>query len=272
MNFISKIKTFVWSKHFIKHLGLIALTYILVVFITIFYLDFSTSHGEKIKVPILVGKNVKSIKHLVEESGLAYEILDSIYAPKLPSGTIVSQDPRPTDSTFVFVKSSRIIKLRVSKKTRLVEMPSLIHKSERFAISVLKNRGLKYSITYKPTSEANGAVLEQFYKKSMIKEGTKISIGSTIHLIVGKNQMGEPVEVPNLVGLTISEVNARLQSMRLSIFSTYLNCLNSSDSSLAKVFSQSPEYIEGQTIPSGSTISIQLDKNYTGSSNSDESN
>ncbi|MES2589813.1 MAG: PASTA domain-containing protein [Bacteroidota bacterium] len=265
MEFFKKLKSFVWSKHFLKHLGLVALTYIVLVGGTIFYLDFSTNHGEKIKVPILVGRNVKNIQPIIDELGLQYEVLDSLYYPNKPVGTIVSQDPRPTDSTDVYVKSGRIIRVRVSKKTRLVEMPSLIDKSERFALSVLKNRGLKYKITYKATSESDGAVLQQKLDGKEIKGGAKVSIGSVIYLVVGRNEGSSPVQIPNLIGLTISEVKSRLSGMSsLTLFENYINCTNASDSSSAKVFSQSPEYIEGMMSPSSSTISIQLDKNYSG--------
>lgn len=270
MRFFSKLKSFVWSKHFLKHFGFVILAYIIIIGGTIFYLDFSTNHGQKIKVPILYGKNVSSIKPMLDELDLQYEILDSIYEPNKPEGTILSQDPRPTDSTNVFVKEGRIIRIRVSKKTRLVEMPSLIDKSERFALSVLKNRNIKYRITYKNTSEADGAVLEQKFKGQTIKEGSKIPIGSTIDLVIGKNQAGSPIQVPNLIGLTIYEVKARLSGMSsVTLFEVYKNCTNASDSSQAKVFSQSPEYIEGMMSPSSTTISIQLDKNYSDGSNQD---
>ncbi|MBI2257447.1 MAG: PASTA domain-containing protein [Flavobacteriia bacterium] len=265
IGFLKRLKLFVQSKHFWKHFSFITLVYLFIVFITIFYLDFKTNHGEKIKVPSLVGKNVKKINSIMESVGLNYEILDSVYYPKLKEGTIISQDPRPTDSTHVYVKSTRVIKVRVSKKYELVEVPSLIHRSERFAISVLKNRGLKYQISYKPSSEANGAVLEQTYKGSKIKENKKILKGSLIHLVVGKNEAGMPIQIPNLIGLTINEVQIRLNGMgRLTYFPSFINCISTADSTVAKVISQSPEYIEGQTIPSNSTITIQLDKNYTG--------
>jgi eukaryotic-like serine/threonine-protein kinase len=268
MSFFGKIKSFVWSKHFLKHFALVILAYIVIVGGTIFYLGVSTNHGQKIKVPMLHGKNVSQIKGILDELGLQYEVLDSIYNPNKPEGTILTQDPRPTDSTDVFVKEGRIIRLRVSKKTRLVEMPSLLDKSERFAISVLKNRNIKYRISYKSTSEADGAVLEQKYKGQAIKEGTRIPIGSTIDLVVGKNQASEPIQIPNLYGLTINEVKARLSGMSsITLFEVYRNCTNALDSSQAKVISQSPEYIEGMMSPSSSTISIQLDKNFTGGNN-----
>lgn len=265
MEFLKKLRAFIWSKHFLKHAGLILLANFVIIFIVIYILDFTTNHGEKIKVPNLHGQNVKNIQSTLDELGLTYEILDSVYYPNKPEGTIVSQDPRPTDSTDVFVKSGRIIKIRVSKKNNMVEMPSLLDKSERFAQSVLKNRGLKYQIQYKPTSEADGAVLEQKYKGRDIEEGARVPVGATILLIVGRNEAGAPVQIPNLLGLTISEVKVRLASMSsVNLFETYLNCANGADSSAARVSSQSPEFIEGVLSPSNTTVTIQLDKNYTG--------
>lgn len=267
MEFLRKLKSFIWSKHFLKHFALILVAYIVIVGGTIFLLDWSTNHGQKIEVPNLYGKNVKNIQAQLDELGLTYEILDSLYYPNKPEGTIVSQDPGPTDSTAIFVKEGRILKLRVSKKTNLVEMPNLLDRSERFALSVLKNRGLKYKITYKPTSEANGAVLDHKYNGHSIKEGTRVPVGATIHLIVGRNEVGAPVQIPNLGGLTISEVKVRLSGMSsLNLFETYLNCTNAADSSSARVSSQSPEYIEGVLSPSNTTVTIILDKNFTGDS------
>jgi beta-lactam-binding protein with PASTA domain len=262
MEFLTKLKHFIWSKHFLKHLGLVILAYIIIVGGTVLILDSVTNHGQKIEVPSLVGKNVRNVPAVIEELGLQYEILDSIYAPNKPEGTILSQDPRPTDSTDVFVKEGRIIRLRVSKRSRLVEMPSLIDKSQRFAESVLKNRGLKYSIVFETTREADGAVLNQKYKGAPIKEGTRIPIGSTIQLVVGKNQAGEPVQIPDFACLTINEVKARLAELSsITLFESYSGCENAEDSLNAKVVSQTPEFIDGVLSPAGSTITILLQKN-----------
>lgn len=261
MEFLTKLKNFIWSKHFLKHLGLVILAYIVIVGGTVLILDSSTNHGQKIAVPSLFGKNVKHIQAIVEQNGLKYEILDSIYAPDKPEGTILSQDPRPTDSTDVYVKEGRIIRVRVSKRSRLVEMPSLIDKSQRFAESVLKNRGLKYTISYETTREADGAVLNQKYKGSVIKEGSRIPIGSTIQLIVGRNLGGEPVQIPDLSCMTINEVKSALSSLSsLTLFESYSGCATSEDSLSARVVSQTPEYIQGVLSPAGATVTILLQK------------
>lgn len=264
MELFQKIKAFVLTKHFAKHAGLVILTYIVIIGGAIFYLDAYTNHGEKIEVPNLVGKNVNTINDIIEENDLQFEILDSIYDPKKPEGTILEQDPLPTKLSQVFVKEGRIIRVRVSKKSRLVEMPSLIDKSVRFAQSVLKNRGLECEIEYVPSVESNGAVMEQRYKGKKIKEGERIPIGATIVLVVGQSEGGEPVQVPNLYGLTISEAKARLSGIPSLVFNLNCpDCMNAADSSNARIESQSPEFIEGVLSPAGTTVTVNASKNFT---------
>lgn len=126
MDLLNKIKAYVWTKVFLKKMGLVVLFYLLVITITVFYLDAYTNHGEMIKVPNFVGKSVGYASAQLEELGLEYEVLDSIYDPSKPQGTILDQDPDPTAFSNVHVKEGRIIRLRVSKKTRLIDMPSLV--------------------------------------------------------------------------------------------------------------------------------------------------
>jgi eukaryotic-like serine/threonine-protein kinase len=262
MEFLKKLRNFIWSKHFLKHTGLIFLAYVVIVGGTILILDSYTNHGQQIKVPNLIGLKSDIARQRVEELDLKIEVLDSVYNPDIPAGTIVSQDPAPTSKSSVFVKEGRIIRIQVSKKTRLVEMPSLLDKSQRFAESVLKNRGLKYRIEFKQTSESNGAVLKQLFKGSEIKEGKRIPIGSTITIIVGKNEGGTPVQVPDLVGSTISEARGRLSGTSLSLFiGSCEGCMNAQDSTSAIVQAQSPEYMDGVMSPSGTTVTIQAIKN-----------
>ncbi len=263
MEFFNKVKSFVFTKYFFKQLGLVLLVYFLIVAFTVFYLDTYTNHGDKVFVPNFIGQNIDKIKTDLEDLGLEYEILDSIYDPSKPKGTILDQDPDPTKLSQVYVKEGRTIRFRVSKRTRLVEMPSLVDKSIRFAETILKNRGLKYNISYEQTKEADGAVLEQLYKGRSVREGTRIPIGSTIHLVVGQNEGGEPVEIPNLYGLTIFEAKERLISLgNFEFLPVCDECLTYEDSLAARIQSQSPEYIEGILIPSGITITVYATKNF----------
>lgn len=263
MDFIKKLVQFIRTKRFLKLILLIGLVYFVVVTTTVFYLDSYTNHGEKIIVPDLKGKNVSSIAPIIDGLSLKYEVLDSIYDPKLAEGTIIDQDPGPTSLTKVNVKEGRVIRLRVSKRSRMVEVPSLIDKSQRFAETILKNRGFKFTISYQNTTEANGAVLDQKFRGSHIKEGTRVPIGSTIALVVGRNEGGIPVEIPDLYGLTISQARERLASYPgMTFFPVCNECKTAEDSLAARINSQTPEYIEGVMIPSGSTITVNAVLNF----------
>ena len=101
----NKLKKFVISKFFVKQIGLLILFYLVAVFFTLNYLDVSTNHGEKIKVPNLKDLHVDQAKSKLDELNLGYQILDSIYRPELPVGTVLEQLVDPTDSSGVYVKT-----------------------------------------------------------------------------------------------------------------------------------------------------------------------
>lgn len=257
MSTFTKVKEFVWSKRFLKHFAILVGVYCVIVFGTIFYLNVYTNHGEKIEVPNLVGKNVNAIAGTLEELDLQYEILDSIYDPKKVEGTILSQDPGPTFETGVPVKGGRVIRLRVSKRTQLIEVPQCVDKSQRFAENILKNRGFKFKVEFKSTSESDGAVMEQYYNGKKVLEKTKIPIGSTIKLIVGRNIGGEPIQIPDVVGLTIFEAKSRLVAMgNFNVVPVCDGCTTYADSSAAIVETQSPEFFEGAFVPKGATFTV----------------
>ena len=262
-NWFKNLILFVKTKRFVKHLGLIILTYFLVIGIVIFYLDSYTNHGQKIEVPNLVGKNISSIQSILEELDLEYEVVEVKYDPKKIKGTILDQDPKSTELSDVYVKEGRVIRLKISKASDLVEMPDLISKSERFALQVLKNRGLKYEIEYKKSSESDGAVLNQKFKGRAIKSGDKLPIGSVIILVVGRNEGGEPVQIPNLYGLTLEEARSLLgENSGISFFSVCPDCINESDSLKARIESQVPEFVEEMLSPYGTTVTVYATPNF----------
>lgn len=261
MGLSKKLKNFIFSKKFLINFGILVVTYILVFFLVSLYLSKFTDHGEKIGVPNLVNKNVSQINSIIGQLGLTYEVSETVYEPSKPEGTVLSQDPMPTEWSKVSVKEGRIIRVKVSKKTQLVEMPNCVDKSQRFAESILKSSGIKFKISYTPSVESAGAVIQQLYKGNQIDEKEKIPIGSTVTLIVGKGALGETVLMPNLIGLTICDVKSRLSTdLNVRIVMICDGCVTSADSCSAKVFSQSPEYNEGATLSSGSTITIHANK------------
>ncbi len=261
MELLKKIGNYFWSKNFAIHFVLIILIYVIGIFALKSCLSYSTSHGEKIEVPNLIGKNQNNLKKVLEKSGLDYEVLDSIYDPSKVEGTVLAQDPEASALSDVYVKSTHVVKVRVSKRTQLVEMPALVDKSQRFAASVLKSRGFRYRLEYKPSLEAHGAILQQLYKNKPVRAGKRLPIGSTIKLIVGRGEAGIPQDLPNLYGLSIEEAQARVAKMsNMSFQPICKGCVTREDSLAARVETQSPEFTEGGRVASGTTISVYATK------------
>lgn len=263
MELLKKLGNYVWSKNFLINAVVIVLIYVVGFLIFRSCLTSSTNHGEKIEVPNLVGKNQNNLENILEGTALKYEVLDSIYDPAKVEGTIIDQSPLPSKSSDVYVKKGRVIKVRVSKRSQLVEMPSLVDKSQRFAETILRNRKFKYRLEYKSSKEAHGAVIQQLYKNKPIQGGVKLPIGSSIKLIVGRDEGGIPQTMPNLYGLTIQEAKDRVAGMINMEF--IVSCppdvvYTKEDSLQARVVSQSPEYVEDARVISGSSIQVYATK------------
>ena len=264
MKLLKKIGNFFWSRSFLINFGALLVVYVGVFISLKSCLNSTTNHGEKIEVPNLIGKNSNNVKQLLAGTGLSFEVLDSIYAPSKTVGTILEQDPKSTLVSDLYVKSGRTIKLRVSKRVMLVEMPALIDKSQRFAEGILRNRKFRYDIEFKPSREADGAVIDQIYKGKTIEKGSMIPIGSRITLLLGRNEIGVPVGLPNLYGLTIAQAKERVESMlNMEFFvGSCIGCETSADSSIARVYTQSPEYEPRSFVASGGSITIVATKDF----------
>lgn len=263
MKLLSKIKNFVWSKTFAWNIGAIVLVYVILFFTVKSCMNAQTNHGQKIEVPELIGKNQNNLENLLANTGLKYEVLDSIYDPKKVEGTVLEQNPMPTKLSKVHVKEGRVIKVRVSKRSQLVEMPDLVSKSQRFAEGILRNRGFRHKLEFKPSKESPGAVLDQMYRGKPIQGGKKIPIGSMITLVVGQEIGGEPTLMPNLYGLTIEEARMRLKAVGdFEFIPVCQDCQTASDSLVARVTSQNPAYSDGALIMTGSTVTVIASKGF----------
>ncbi|MDX1651286.1 MAG: PASTA domain-containing protein [Brumimicrobium sp.] len=263
-SFLAKLKHFIFGRKFLLNIILIIVLWIGIIWGSIAYFNSYTNHGESIVVPNLISNNVADISELLAGKDLKYEILDSIYNPDLVEGTIVYQNPMATDSTGLEVKSGRSIKVRVSKRSRLVDVPMVVSKSQRFAEAVLMTKGLRTKTSFIPSNEDQGSVIEQKYKGKRVTKDQKVPINSVIELVVGQKTSGEMELVPNLYGLTIKEAESRLNDIQsLRLFVVCNDCQNAQDSINARVIRQTPVAGDSSRIPKGSTITAFASTNFS---------
>lgn len=257
MVFFKKLLYFISSRALWINVVLIVLFWVGIIWGGLSYFESYTEKGARVMVPTFVNNNIKDVPSLIGERDLKYEIIDSVYNPNLVEGTVIFQDPAPTDSSTVLVKPGRVMKFRVSKQTRLVEVPLVVSKSRRFAETSLVSKGLRTRTTFVPSNEDQGSVIDQRINGKSVKSGTKVSINTVVELIVGERTGSELTLVPNLLGLTINEAKERLKaSQSLRLFAVYNACENKADSLSAQIENQTPVAGDSSMVPAGSTITV----------------
>lgn len=193
------LKNFLTSKVFFKQLGIAALVVVVVVFIMMQWLSYTTNHGEEIPVPNLGKMSVEKAGETLEELNLEYIILDTVdFRSEYPPYSIVEQDPLPK----VGVKEGRKIYIKVNAGSySAVKVPDLVQKTYRQAVPTLKAAGLEEGKkTYRPYL-AKDIVLEMWQNGKKLKAGDKVQKASKIDLVLGDGKTGyqeeeqdEPVE------------------------------------------------------------------------------
>lgn len=249
---------FLLSKTFFLHITIYLVSLALLIWIVITSLGSYTSHGETIKVPDFSGIKVAELDKFTAEKKLRYLVIDSLFDAKAPKGTVIKQEPEPDAE----VKVGRIVYLYVtSKLPPSIQMPKLIDRSLRQAITMVSTYGLKLGkIQFVPDQCAN-CVLDQLVKGKKIQPGENIPKGTIINLIVGKGLSDEEVGVPCLFGLTRKEAFEKLAEASLSIGAISFD--EPKDSLSAKVYKQSPSCGKTASINLGGSIDLFLtaDKN-----------
>jgi beta-lactam-binding protein with PASTA domain len=230
---------------------------VLVILILFFILSLNwiTKHGASRTVPAVVGKNIKDVEKTLEAKGFAIVVQDSAYYDSLPPGFVIRQVPDADD----VVKVNRTVYVTINRFVPPdVEMPNLLGSSYRNAEMVLHNLGLRIGDTSYRFDFAKNAILEQLYKGSAIKAGTKIKVGSTIALVLGSGLSEEEMKIPDLIGMTYEEAKAMLDAQGLS--GLVIANPNVRDTANAFVYRQSPmpRTADGakQRIRSGQMIDI----------------
>src|SRR5690606_8775285 len=115
---------FIFSKTFLIQLGLAVLALIIIAFLTLQWLDYSTNQDQRIEVPDLSRLSLSVVEDRLDELDLRFEILDSAnFNPDYPQYSVIDQVPLPGKQ----VKENRKIYLTLNPSGfRKVEVPDLI--------------------------------------------------------------------------------------------------------------------------------------------------
>lgn len=177
------LRKFLTSSTFFKNLifALVIVILFLVAFVK--FLDFSTNHGEEIKVPNLSKMKLEIAEEKLDEEGLEVFLLDTVeFRPEFPPYSIVEQDPiagsKVKDGRKIYVKLN-------SGGYAMVTFPDLKNKTFRQATNALRALGLiEGELKYVPDL-AKDIVLEVSYNGRPVKAGDKLMKNSKIDFVLG---------------------------------------------------------------------------------------
>ncbi len=219
--------------------AIIAFTVVIILLFTLFIsLRYYTRHGEGRPVPNFKGLNIAKAIEVLEQEGFRYQI-DSVFILDKPAGLVTEQDPDPNTN----VKENRMIYLTiVSSQTPDVTFPDIVDKTFIEVRAMLTNYGLKLGDTSYQSDIARDAVLSFSYAGQKLKVGQKIPKGSRIDLVLGDGYGASEVELPNLVGLTLSEAMFSIKGASLTVGELGYEGMVQ-DSSNAVIKRQYPTYV-----------------------------
>lgn len=186
---------FLVTKRFLRHFLGVVLVLSVVVWFMFWMISIYTRNGKHLQVPDFSGMTIEQVTSNPDYKDFTFIIVDSLFEPEKPKGSILRQDPYPASE----VKKGRKIYLTiVSFYPEKTSMPDLKYLTLRQAINTLETIGLKKGrITYIRTFDAD-AVQEQFFQGKIISSGTILEKGSTIDLTVGMGSAGQEYEEPEV--------------------------------------------------------------------------
>ncbi|PZF71106.1 PASTA domain-containing protein [Taibaiella soli] len=224
-------------------------------------LGLLTHHGEEVKVPKIIGQDLKVALAQLTKEGFDVQI-DSAYEPDQKPFVVLGQQPE----VGAVVKHGRTLFLTVNKAEPLkTAMPNLIGLSYRSAVLILKsNRLVLGDTSYKPDI-AKGAILEQSMNGQVIRPGQIISQGSVISLVIGDGLGETEMNVPDLIGISYDEAMATLSASGLKGEAVWQGEIT--DSGSAVIYDQQPHATNDMMAPNrireGDAIGIYIKQSPT---------
>ena len=239
-----KFLRFLFSKFFWINFILASIVLYAIFYLTMRNLDTYTNHSVKIQVPNLKGFQLSEIDDSLKLE-FEFKIRDSVFSDEYPMGMIIQQDPLPHSEDFPnYIKPKRTIYLTIVKKQDDYQIiPDLLSNvtSKNIGKSKLESLGFKVEFEVKNHKDKD-KVLELKYEDEILKKGEKLHKGSTIKLIFGSGDKGEPIELPDFKGMNIYLALQKASEIGLDIEVHYNDSVfNLKDSNFAVIYSQYPD-------------------------------
>jgi eukaryotic-like serine/threonine-protein kinase len=198
--------------------------------------------GPKEDVPNVKGRQVLQARTTLERRG--FEVKQVNVPSRAEFGLVVDQDPEPGVET----DRGSTVTLEVSRGPGNVNVPSVDGLTQERAIKELNKGGLR-AIS---DSEPSDTVKRGFAIRTVPKGGAEVERGTQVRLFVSSGP--EKVTVPNVVGLTRSSAQDRLEGESLDVAVREEN----SDRPKDEVIAQDP--VAGTKLDKNARVTITVSK------------
>jgi len=170
---------------------MIGITAVLI-WITLQSLSWYTKHDQFIIVPDFRTLYVYDVLGNSDYRDFNFMVIDSVFEPEKPKGSILTQDPLPGSR----VKQNRMVYFSivtfVPEKTAVPDLKDL---TLRQAQSILESAGLRLGKLIYIKSFDEDAVQQQFFQGRPVAPGVKLDKGSKIDLTIGMGAKAQEMKI-----------------------------------------------------------------------------
>lgn len=239
---------FLRDKAFYIHLIIIILAVVGIFELAFGVLDKFTRHGEEYGVPNFIGMDYREMEQRYGED-YTFILMDTVYVKDFPEGAVYQQDPKPDSKVK---KGRNIYYVRTCISPEMVKMPNLRNLSLRQAMVTLNSNGLVVDKLVFVDYFARNAVVNQYIDDEVIEPDVMVQKGTAVTLEVGYGTGERLTNIPDLVGMSKSQVLSALHNASLNL-GNEINVDNAPDS-LMRVSAMEPSYNKDVYVELGSPV------------------
>lgn len=163
-------------------------------------------HVSEMTVPMLEGLDSVSAVALARDSGFGVVFSEEReYSKAFDMDLVMRQNP----SAGARIKPGRTIRLTISDGLHQFTVPDLFDKNAEEAATAIRNAGLSVGLTFHTPHPA-------FSKGKVVRtnpsEGSLVHKGDTVDVFLSSGPSGKQIELPGVVGLSLSAAASNLRS------------------------------------------------------------
>ncbi|HEX6983274.1 MAG TPA: PASTA domain-containing protein [Balneolaceae bacterium] len=197
------------KKFYIGITSLIAAGALFLLLLDALIMPTYTNYKEGVTVPDITQVSLETAKERLTSYGLRYEVADRRSNAAYPENYVLDQSP----SAAEIVKPHRKVYLTVNMESNpTVAVPEVVNLSLRNARIQLQTLGLKVgTISYESSRFKNTVLRQSVPAEKVVPKGTVVDLAVS-------DGLGEKmVDVPNIIGLKLSEAQLKLYQAGLRV-------------------------------------------------------